>query len=365
MNSRVSTKKRPPAPGHALVRGRAAVPTELERGHLRAATRRWRDGTFVRMRALARVLVVVGLVSPACFVDAPPSDDTTSFGATTAEPTTGAASSASSDLTTAGPMGCAVLDCDLHATCIEGPAAACMCNEGYTGDGITCTPVTTCADDPCPDGLCADIPDGFLCVYPATCAEVVTQLGAAADGAYTLFLAGDPARPWPAYCHDMQGTPREYLDLPAQQDGANTSRYVAADGKLVSSRHARIRLAPDSLIVDISDATFVTTTGTALHDGKAVAGVWFGVAMTCNSNTIAANVDLSGTPFVIDAEFCGGGFDFKGEVMKPSPRVREITGGGNCGWYAPLIDACPFNPIDDDAVKPGEGESLRLAYSPG
>ena len=34
-----------------------------------------------------------------------------------------------------------------------------------------------------------------------------------ADGEYTLYVGGAADQPWPAYCHDMAGTPAEYLVL--------------------------------------------------------------------------------------------------------------------------------------------------------
>lgn len=313
--------------------------------------------------------MVAGLASTGCFVDAPPDGgsgtaDAAGSDATASSATSVAAGSDGTSAATAGPS-CAELTCDPNATCVERGTATCVCNEGYEGDGLSCAPLVTCADAPCAEGVCVDTPNGFQCAHPATCAELLALLGDAGDGEYTLYLAGDPLRPWTAYCHDMQGAPREYLTLPAQLEGVNISRYVADDDKVVTSTYARIRLAPDTLLVDISDATFANNAGLALHSGAAVASVWFGVAMTCNTSVTAANVDLSGTPFEIAGEFCGEGFDFKGEVMSPSAQTREITGGGNCGWYSPGIDGCPFNPINNDPVKPGEGEQLLLAYAPG
>src|SRR5437764_1077263 len=37
--------------------------------------------------------------------------------------------------------------CDVHATCVNN--TACVCNQGYMGNGLTCTPINACLQNPC------------------------------------------------------------------------------------------------------------------------------------------------------------------------------------------------------------------------
>src|SRR5207342_3287538 len=45
---------------------------------------------------------------------------------------------------------CANNPCDSHATCsnLDG-SFRCACNQGYTGNGVTCTDVNECTNNPC------------------------------------------------------------------------------------------------------------------------------------------------------------------------------------------------------------------------
>ena len=69
----------------------------------------------------------------------------------------------------AAPTGCAALfdTCDANATCAgEGDAAACVCDDGWEGDGTTCTDTDECAagTDTCGDDtMCVNTDGGFRC----------------------------------------------------------------------------------------------------------------------------------------------------------------------------------------------------------
>src|SRR5690349_5317511 len=64
---------------------------------------------------------------------------------------------------------CAVMnDCDANATCTNttGGGHTCACNTGYDGDGFTCANIDECADasPPCdPNATCTDAPGTFDC----------------------------------------------------------------------------------------------------------------------------------------------------------------------------------------------------------
>lgn len=227
-----------------------------------------------------------------------------------------------------------------------------------TGDGVTCTDIDECTQGVCP-GLCINEPGEFACLYPATCAELRDAAPATPDGPATLYVGGDPAKPWTAYCHDMAGTPREYLTLPRQGPGINTGRYIGLPGDgATTTRYQRIRVDPTTWLVDTTDATFSVKEGNAVHGGAPVKKVTYGAAMTCLYQQTTANIDLRDTPFRPENKFCTGGYNASGGSQSPHPQVFNNTGSGDCGWQAPAVGGCPFNPIN------GEGKPLQLTYLP-
>ncbi len=49
--------------------------------------------------------------------------------------------------------------------------------------------------------------------FPATCAEYLLANPGSVDGECTIYVENDGTKPWSVYCHDMSGTPTEYLTL--------------------------------------------------------------------------------------------------------------------------------------------------------
>jgi hypothetical protein len=270
--------------------------------------------------------------------------------------------------TTADPS-CADLTCDANASCVDGPdGPACECDPGFIGDGLSCEDIDECADAAiCAVGLCVNLDGGYTCAFPATCAAIKEALPEAGDGSYTLYIGGDMARPWTAYCHDMNGSPREYLTLPRQGGGANVSRYTIVNpyegfmGER-SMRYQRIRIKPETLRVDIGDTTFTTAAGTATFHGGNVHSVDYGVAMTCIYGTTSATIDLRDTPFDAQAgQWCTGGYMPSGKTDTPAVQVYVNSGGGDCGWRAPATGSCPDGPFNNN----GGGDRLQLVYIGG
>lgn len=170
---------------------------------------------------------------------------------------------------------------------------------------------------------------------PATCTEVAGS----SDGSYTLYLKGDPTKPWTAYCHGGL----EYLTLPTSS--TNYSQFTAgappAVGTNVRTSYTRVRFVVDLGEVDISDQTFATSTGMIQIMGYAptVTSMLYGVAASCDytDNGIAI-IDLTGTPFsVTPGQFALGGASVMGSaVYSNNNRVVNLSGvGGNCGWEGP------------------------------
>ncbi|MCE9669349.1 Vps62-related protein [Myxococcus stipitatus] len=192
-----------------------------------------------------------------------------------------------------------------------------------------------------------------------SCQELKTASPSAGDGEYTLYVEGDLARPWRVWCQDMATVPKEYLPLVESGLFSNFSQYtagVAAPGTTVRTTFTKLRIDPATLRVSISDRTFATSTGSLSHPGRApsVTSMPYGVAMSCDWTASGrATVDLRGTPFRVASEqFSTLGWSQLGaSTYGFADEFVALTGGGYCGWTAPL-SADPFT-----------GGSLQLAYA--
>jgi hypothetical protein len=149
----------------------------------------------------------------------------------------------------------------------------------------------------------------------------------------------------------MAGTPREYLTLLQTGPSSNFAQYTAggaSPGTDVVTNYTRTRLDPATLLVDISDQTFASSTGSLLHSETVpVTSMPYGVAMDCEgagSSTGRANVDLRGLPFKVTDTWVVGGFEASGTTnLTSNNQVVSVTGGGFCGWNAPALIYNPFN----------------------
>jgi len=193
----------------------------------------------------------------------------------------------------------------------------------------------------------------FDVVPPASCQDWRNALGAAAvDGDY-LILAGQS---FTVYCNDMAGTPSEFLTL----TGANYSQYTCggaspcgtplaacANSPFLSVRtdYQKVRIDPVTLLVDISDQIFATSTGDLWHSSTTrgctayVTSMPYGVAMDCvtdSSMTGVGKIDLTGTPFKVVDPFATGGFNAAGSAtFSAGDQVVDLAGGGFCGFETP------------------------------
>lgn len=260
---------------------------------------------------------------------------------------------------------CATTQCDGNATCSEASGApVCACNPGFTGDGATCADVDECATpNTCGDKqACVNASAGFDCL-PTSCAGVLQSDALANDGEYTLYVGGDPAKSWTAYCAGMQLTtgPQEYLPLLNVFGDANFSQYSAGgnvQGTTVRTHYIRLRIDPATLVVDTGDLRFASSTGKLMHGTEEVTWMPYAVAMACASDLVwgSANIDLRGTPFAVNETFVGAGAGASGNVaVEPSGQFVDIGGGGACGWFGP--PSTPFNPFNKT------GGTLALRYA--
>ena len=124
---------------------------------------------------------------------------------------------------------------------------------------------------------------------PLDCAGVRWRNSDAGDGDYTIQPRGQ--QPFEVFCDNMEGTPREYLTLAATGPGENVASYGSggpAPGSDVVTKFTRVRLNPPTLLVDIGDLTYSTSSGSLTHPdaglgNPTVLRMPYGTAMACNS----------------------------------------------------------------------------------
>lgn len=272
------------------------------------------------------------------------------------------------------PATCEDLACGPNAMCTVAGTAACRCNPGFTGDGTTCHDIDECAagTSGCA-AACLNTTGRFACYTPRSCADIKAKIPDASDGTYTLYLDGDAGKPWDAYCAGMADTPREYLTL----TGMNLAQYTTggrAGGSNVTTTYSKVRFVATSHRIDIADRAFATLAGKLSHpDNRGVIQVTsmpYAVAMDCaagigsssKSHTGVAWIDLTGTHFALigDQQFAPQGNNEAGTAeLSHSNQQVKLTGGGNCGWMAPV--GVPSNPFNDNVRN---GALLELVYLP-
>ena len=190
---------------------------------------------------------------------------------------------------------------------------------------------------------------------PASCAEILVRNPGAPDGLYTLYANRDETKPWTAYCHDMAGQPREYLEL----SNGNFSEYGAggaSPGTTVRTTYTKVRIDPGQLAIVITDRTFATSTGSLIHGGQEVTSMPYGVAMACFPGGLgvgSAHINLTQRPFsVAEGSFCQGGWQPGGQAtFSLMGHSVDVVGTGYCGWVAPSGNGCPYNPFNGNAQR--------------
>jgi hypothetical protein len=174
---------------------------------------------------------------------------------------------------------------------------------------------------------------------PATCAEIQAAAPGAKDGEYKLFVGGDPQKPWDAWCSFGSSPPAVYLTL-LKTTNANFSQYYAGGGRPgtnVRTAYQKVRIDPETLLVNESDKTWSLSVG-SINDGSGgvITQMNYGSAADCfntNSSRGTGNVDLTGTPFAVAANaFVTSGYIAAGSATYSSDsRIVNLTGGGFCG----------------------------------
>ncbi|ACU38313.1 hypothetical protein KCV87_33380 [Actinosynnema pretiosum subsp. pretiosum] len=194
-----------------------------------------------------------------------------------------------------------------------------------------------------------------------SCAAVRGLLPGAPDGPYLLLTN---QRLLGVHCHDMAGSPREYLDLPDTGGKGNFSQYTAggaSPGTTVRTTFTKLRVDPATLTADIGDLTFATSTGGLALGSTTVTSMPYATAMSCDATASGvASIDLRGTAFAVSDTFQVGGFAASGTaVLAPDGQSADLTGGGYCGWNVPAPGF--YNPTNP---QPGM-TALELSCAPG
>lgn len=150
--------------------------------------------------------------------------------------------------------------------------------------------------------------------------------------------------PWTVWCHDMSGTPTEYLSLTQTDYRKNASMWPCDGipmgweyGAKVYTAFSRVRIDPDTLTVDPYDYTFSTSSGEC-HSYQVLTALGWGFAGACGGNpTGRADVDLTGTPFAIasNAFYIEGWMAHGSATYSDDGQVVKVRGGGACGYMLP------------------------------
>lgn len=268
---------------------------------------------------------------------------------------------------------CLPTSCGVGGTCDDsGGSPVCTCEPGYVGqrcegcdagyqdhdmDG-SC--LESCSPTTCEAGrLCNDASGTALCVSPpASCRDIQRVSAFPRDGAQTLYVGGNLARPWKAWCADMEEDPLEYLDLP--RASASKGDYVLENfAGWLQTTYRRPRIDPVTLRMKVDDHRFSTQWAENMSGFTAL-----GTAISCEPSFEAeGGIDTRGSRFrVVDTTFCIVGEEATGRVVPESDGWRLLIFGsatqGHCGGIVPSLDpACVF-PSNSD------GWDIQLTYVP-
>jgi hypothetical protein len=292
------------------------------------------------MKIMRSILCCVALATASCGFSAAASD----------------ANQAEDSGTTSCPVACGNNE-QCNAT-----SRACECAKGFSGRAGACVDVNECnISGTCAGQQCVNLSGSFECYAPATCKEVKNKNSTAQDGEYILYYQGDSAKPWTAYCHDMNtAEPTEYLTLNPSENMGSYKEGGASPGTTVTTQYKKARINPSTLALNASDQTFVLSVGGLLHSTERtpVISMPLGVAMSCkgdNDQSATAKINLTGTRFFVSGSFAVGGNEANGSATESNNQQKYvIKGGGNCGFFTP--SGFPFNPFNNN------GGNIQLGY---
>lgn len=185
---------------------------------------------------------------------------------------------------------------------------------------------------------------------PSSCAMLRQQQPLAEDGPQTIYLNGQTAVT--LYCQDMTNNPRDYLSLPGTTNGGNYSLISYPEGAIIT-QYNKVRLNPSTLTIDPTDMTFAvlaealagyTAVSADLLGSYAITLSDFALATGCNRGEEnvplgRANIDLTGTPFVVSPDITftvfGGEVREDSSVVSEDGKTMNLAVNGRCGIIRP------------------------------
>lgn len=272
---------------------------------------------------------------------------------------------------------CVPGSCGAEGSCDDsGGFPVCACSEGHTGAG--CEQCAQGYQDMDRDGVCrpacrfgpgGTCEEGVFCSarsgearcidHPRTCRDIQEDSAFPTDGDELLYpWPGDPYSFLMVFCADMDGEPKEYLDL--TRGRRNYGEYVLFDevGWMQTS-YRSVRFDPLTFRIKVDDPRF---THNWSHEMEGFTPL--GTAVSCDTRHDAyATIDLVGTAFrLVDTYFCPVGEDPRGEVeIRPDRQWVELRAGGSegrCSGIVPSLDPSCTDPLGSD------GWDIQLEYAP-
>lgn len=198
--------------------------------------------------------------------------------------------------------------------------------------------------------------------FPKQAKDLRDMYSAVGDGEYILYYQGNKNQPYQVWVKGMRGNePKEYITVPPGNYSSipsDKTYYRWQSGKAMKTTYDRIRINPLTLVVDIHDSTYSTTTGGPISfypwskkpvKKRTKTETWtfsnYGATKNCNgkedNNKSIARVDLRGTPFAVAEdvkwEIGGHNADNKGyaRLSWENQVVTIKASNGSSGWAKP------------------------------
>ncbi|UQN09836.1 GON domain-containing protein [Deinococcus sp. QL22] len=192
---------------------------------------------------------------------------------------------------------------------------------------------------------------------PTSCADQQTLYQQKNDQDYVMFLDQDLTRSYKLFCRDMATgqTPLDYLNLGSQSNTQSVvdftdSQQSSNSGAKLSGKQTttftKIRIDPNTLIVNPNDVTYATSTGFLVRNdvpnnaAGAPPAIPLGNAGQCRPEAGAVNpvstIDLSFTSFIFNTaatSFVSSGWDQREQgVATPSADKKSYAITAGRGW---------------------------------
>ncbi|XP_041370257.1 uncharacterized protein LOC121384093 isoform X2 [Gigantopelta aegis] len=197
-----------------------------------------------------------------------------------------------------------------------------------------------------PDGdIRLTVQTDTVSMKPGTCRDVKLNEPAAGDGEYDVYPDAVGARRVRVYCHDMVGTPREYVTLKTPNKGVypnlankNCRGETKAESpeKTGQSIFNKIRVNIETMVIDPTDYTFADTEGVPVPYGEAkdCYSIHYGGHKAKCGIKGTFTINTAGTGLVIDKQtrWEAKGWNPYAEVKKSDEgEIVNLLCGGWCG----------------------------------